>query len=167
MVAEERLNHYKKLWKLSQEFIDTATDLARVIIEEISLPPPKKTLKPRAFGGIAGGEKYLEKGIFFKFAFDVNGIYGGHEFAQKAAGHGIFSHFLKTTSHSFQELNGLKAYYNARIDGLHFPFMLLIDYSGFRLIGKIFSSIFFFFFLILRLSNARITHRREFINLWK
>jgi hypothetical protein len=45
---------------------------------------------------------------------------GGDEFASKVAG---------------QELIGLKAFFHARVKRLHFPFMCLIDYKGYRLIG--------------------------------
>jgi hypothetical protein len=34
-----------------------------------------------AVGGQAGGEKYIVQGIFFKFALDLFGIYGGDEYA--------------------------------------------------------------------------------------
>lgn len=78
-------------------------------------------------GGVAGGEKYLVEGIFFKFAIDAFGVYGGDDFAMKAAGH---------------ELNGLKAYHSINHlikapegNGLHFPFMVLISYRGYRLIA--------------------------------
>lgn len=108
------------LYQLSLDFIATAQDIGRTIIEEVSIPAPTKTIKPANVGGIAGGEKYVVKGIFFKFAIDAFGVYGGDEFAQKAAGH---------------ELAGLKAYYNCTIDGLNTPFMLLMDYRGYRLIA--------------------------------
>ena len=108
------------LYQLSLDFIATAQDIGRTIIEEVSIPAPAKTIKPANVGGIAGGEKYVVKGIFFKFAIDAFGVYGGDEFAQKAAGH---------------ELAGLKAYYNCTIDGLNTPFMLLMDYRGYRLIA--------------------------------
>jgi len=36
--------------------------------------------------GIAGGAKVIVNGIFFKFALDSVGLYGGHVFAAKAAG---------------------------------------------------------------------------------
>lgn len=71
-------------------------------------------------GGVAGGEKYLIEGIFFKFAIDAFGVYGGDDFAMKAAGH---------------ELNGLKAYYGTHVEGLRYPFMTLISYRGYRLIA--------------------------------
>jgi hypothetical protein len=47
----------------------------------VSLSEAKKTIKPVAAGGQAGGEKYIVQGIFFKFALDIFGIYGGDEYA--------------------------------------------------------------------------------------
>lgn len=55
-----------------------------------------------------------------KHIADAFQVYGGDEFASKAAGH---------------ELNGLKAYLNTEVEGLHCPFMLLLDYRGYRLIA--------------------------------
>jgi hypothetical protein len=49
--------------------------------QPISLSEAKKTIKPVAAGGQAGGEKYIVQGIFFKFALDIFGIYGGDEYA--------------------------------------------------------------------------------------
>jgi hypothetical protein len=36
-------------------------------------------------GALAGGEKYMVEGIFFKFAIDLHGIYGGNAYALKVA----------------------------------------------------------------------------------
>jgi hypothetical protein len=71
-------------------------------------------------GQLTRSPQYIVEGIFFKFAIDAFGVYGGDEFAAKAAAH---------------ELNGLKAYYRCNVDGLYFPFMTLMDYRGFRLIA--------------------------------
>lgn len=71
-------------------------------------------------GGVAGGLKFLAHGIFFKFALDEHNIYGNIENAMKAARH---------------ELNGIKAYRNLNLPGLHFPMFLLIDYKGYRIIS--------------------------------
>lgn len=68
----------------------------------------------------AGSQHYLSPRILFKFAFDVNGIYGGDHLAMKAAGH---------------ELKSLMSYYNCSIPGLSFPLMVLIDFRGFRLVA--------------------------------
>lgn len=75
------------------------------------------------------GTKYLEEGIFCKFATDLHGFYvsafldilllyrsftvsqGGDSFAMKAASH---------------ELNGLRAYLAADVKDLHTPLMILV-----------------------------------------
>jgi len=55
--TEEKLERARNLYKLTQSFITTATRIASTIIKEISLLPATKTIKPKAFGGLAGGEK--------------------------------------------------------------------------------------------------------------
>ena len=47
----------------------------------------------KVFRGVAGGEKYKYKSIFFKFPVDSNNIYGGDFFANKTAEVIIFSSF--------------------------------------------------------------------------
>lgn len=44
-----------------------------------------KTIPPvtSKVGGIAGGEKYLHGGIFFKVAIDKSNLYGSDEYAMK------------------------------------------------------------------------------------
>lgn len=37
-----------------------------IIINEINLPPEKKTVKPVNIGGVAGGAKFIANGILFK-----------------------------------------------------------------------------------------------------
>lgn len=68
-----------------REFVSYAEMIARVIIDEAYLPIEQKSIKPVDVGGVAGGQKYLFKGIFFKFAIDSMGIYGGDSNAAKAA----------------------------------------------------------------------------------
>lgn len=55
--TEEKLKRARDLYKLTQAFITTATRIASTIITEIGLLPAMKTVKPKAFGGLAGGEK--------------------------------------------------------------------------------------------------------------
>jgi hypothetical protein len=62
-------------------------------------------------GGFAGGEKYIYHGILFKFAMDWMNIYGGDQFAMKAAGH---------------ELKSVVRYYGC--EGIHVPLMALVSY---------------------------------------
>jgi hypothetical protein len=94
----------------------------------------KKTIKPVAAGGQAGGEKYIVQGIFFKFALDIFGIYGGDEYAMyvsacpiKAVGRESSlwtvtraTAYRKAASH---DLKGLIHYYSCQIPGLHVPLM--------------------------------------------
>lgn len=106
-----------QLHRLYSNFLLTARVYAKIIVEEYSLPPAEKTLKPSSVGGIAGGDKYIAEGIFFKFALDSAQLYGGHSNAQKSAGH---------------ELRSLSALLSQNVDGLCYPLIVVIDYLGFR-----------------------------------
>jgi hypothetical protein len=65
---------------------------------------------------VAGGLKYICRGILFKFAVDAQGLYGYDDAAAATvAGH---------------ELKGFQAYFNLRISRLCFPLMALVDYRG-------------------------------------
>lgn len=103
-----------------REFVSYAEMIARVIIDEAYLPIEQKSIKPVDVGGVAGGQKYLFKGIFFKFAIDSMGIYGGDSNAAKAAN---------------REILGIKAYFWARVPDLRVPITILVDYRGFRIIA--------------------------------
>jgi hypothetical protein len=107
-----------KYQQLALDFKAAASTIAKTIIDEAYLPIEKKTIKPIDAGGVAGGQKFLHDGIFLKFAIDLYGVYGGDVGASKAAS---------------RELQGLKAYFQARIQGLFVPFMVVIDYRGFRM----------------------------------
>ena len=67
--------------------------------------------------GVAGGEKYLVEGIFFKLVRDIHGIYGGDMGASKAAKH---------------EIRSLHELVRCNIEGLFFPMMCLVDHLGIR-----------------------------------
>lgn len=64
----------------------SAAVYGRIIISEMCLPIEEKTIKPISVGGVAGGEKYIVRGIFFKVAIDKHGIYGSDDYAAKGAG---------------------------------------------------------------------------------
>lgn len=68
---------------------------------------------------MAGGEKYIEQGMFFKYALDKYRLYGSDEYAQKSARH---------------ELKSLLVIISTRIDNLHTPLVALIDYKGFSML---------------------------------
>lgn len=118
---DEEMHRMSQLRQLSHEFATRATEIGQVIITEKALEHDMKTIKSHTqqFGGYAGGEKYLVDGIFFKFAVDNRGLYGDDEHAMKCGGHEF---------KSFMELA------DCRVQGLHFPLIVIIDYRGFRLL---------------------------------
>lgn len=82
-----------------------------------------KLIKPADLKGIAGGIKYIRRGILFKFAVDKHGIYGGDEYAAKGV---LFSFHCSLHLAAGHELKGLMGYTHARVKALHFPLMALI-----------------------------------------
>lgn len=118
---EERIKVYEELAHHSHDFIYTATTYGKIIISEVYLPPEEKTIKPIR-GGLAGGEKYVCKGIYFKFAVNAHNLFDSENSANKVAGHEL---------KSLNQLFGLCLI--PEFQDLHFPMMILIDYRGFRL----------------------------------
>ena len=106
-----------KLIDLEKEFVEVASRIGKIIISEKN--SRTKTINPIPFSGIAGGEKYQVKNIFFKFAVDKNGLYGSDEYAMKVACHELKGH---TALVSCGMMYGLKL-------GL----ITVIDYQGYRL----------------------------------
>jgi hypothetical protein len=70
-----------------QDFIYSARAYGKIIISEAFLPDDKKTIRPSAIGGQAGGDKYIVHNILFKFALDRRDFYGSDAYAAKVAGH--------------------------------------------------------------------------------
>lgn len=119
--TEEKIFKYSSLSQLARDFTFASTLIAKLIVNELSLPVPLKTVKPSpSMGGQAGGTKYVVNAILFKLAVDSSGLYRGDHFAQKAAGH---------------ELKSLAAYFDCRIPGLHVPLTCLVDYRGHRILA--------------------------------
>jgi hypothetical protein len=125
-VEEQKAELHRKyklriaLYQLQSDFATFASGIARIIIEELHLPPTMKSIQPAVgVGGIAGGEKYIVQGCFFKFASDLKHLYGSDEFAMKSAA---------------WELKGINAYKNLSIPMLCSPLVRLIDYLGYRII---------------------------------
>mmetsp|Transcript_29066 Transcript_29066/g.73052 ORF Transcript_29066/g.73052 Transcript_29066/m.73052 type:complete len:1029 (-) Transcript_29066:1489-4575(-) len=116
----QRLQQTLELCQLESAFRLAASRIGRTIIRERSLPNSKKTYRPIDAGGQAGGVKFMEQGIFFKFATDEYEIYGNTGFAMKAAS---------------AELLALKRLQDTSVSGLYIPMMMLLDYCGFRLVA--------------------------------
>ncbi|PRP77954.1 hypothetical protein PROFUN_08488 [Planoprotostelium fungivorum] len=119
------------LHSVAQEFADTASIYAKIIISESELPVEEKTIQPIDIGGIAGGTKYRVQNILFKFAFDTIIVdeprlwmYGGHRADHRAA--------MKAAKN---ELKGLEMHSSRYVEGLHYPLMTIVDYKGYRLIA--------------------------------
>jgi hypothetical protein len=113
----QSIERFSRMDLLIRQFGTRASEIAVRIIQDVHLPNSQKFYKPQSVGGIAGGEKYIVQGIFFKLAKDWHKIYGGDEFAMKAAS---------------LEMKGARAYLTSGVDGLHIPFMVNLDYLGFR-----------------------------------
>eukprot|EP01105_Mastigella_eilhardi_P009703 TRINITY_DN2284_c0_g3_i5.p1 TRINITY_DN2284_c0_g3~~TRINITY_DN2284_c0_g3_i5.p1 ORF type:complete len:849 (-),score=229.70 TRINITY_DN2284_c0_g3_i5:89-2314(-) len=118
---EDRLRRSNEIRRIANEFVDAAMAYGKTVIAEAFLPPTMHTIKSLDSAGVAGGAKYLVGGIFFKFATDLHNLYGGDEFAAKAAGH---------------ELLGITEISNCGVPGISVPLVALIDYCGFRLLAS-------------------------------
>eukprot|EP01091_Cochliopodium_minus_P014411 TRINITY_DN4888_c0_g1_i1.p1 TRINITY_DN4888_c0_g1~~TRINITY_DN4888_c0_g1_i1.p1 ORF type:complete len:1176 (-),score=401.59 TRINITY_DN4888_c0_g1_i1:28-3555(-) len=117
-----------KLIQLAQDFVASATIYGKLIISEHRLPLDMRTIKPIVIGGYLGGDKYKVNDILFKFANDAHGIFE----QLKKTGHDPMWAANKVAGH---ELKGCIDYFRARVDGLSFPLMALVDYKGYRLIA--------------------------------
>jgi hypothetical protein len=80
---EERL--FENLRKLELDFVYTAETWGRVIIEELFLPEEKKTIKPLKGHGFLGGFKYEVRGVFFKFAHEIQDLVTSSDAAKLSA----------------------------------------------------------------------------------
>lgn len=130
--TEEMLTKYRRLIKLSTDFIEIAKSYGRTAINEYFMKSKKQqTVKKTGLGGIAGGDKYMVRGILFKLAVDPavgktrsSWVYGGKkpnfEFAAKAAGH---------------ELKGAINMYKYHVKGIRVPMQALVDFHGYRIIA--------------------------------
>eukprot|EP01130_Rhizamoeba_saxonica_P015612 TRINITY_DN7051_c0_g1_i2.p1 TRINITY_DN7051_c0_g1~~TRINITY_DN7051_c0_g1_i2.p1 ORF type:complete len:846 (+),score=172.47 TRINITY_DN7051_c0_g1_i2:247-2538(+) len=133
-VINKSLSYHKKsqvnlLNKMdNREFSQFATDYGNIIISEKNLPVWEKSIKPLGVGGIAGGEKFRVRGLFFKFAKDTqigtnSWMYGSYKpndgIAMKAMGN---------------DLSALEALEKCEASSeLYLPKMCLVDKNGYRL----------------------------------
>jgi len=68
--AQQKLQRAAGLRELYVDFVGRASAIATTLVREMHLPPKQKTHRPVNAGGIAGGEKYIVDGLYFKFARD-------------------------------------------------------------------------------------------------
>jgi hypothetical protein len=131
---KDSLQKWQKLTHLSEDFLDHSKRFGRIIITEQHLPDAEKTIHKFKIGGVAGGDKYLHKGILFKLTVDTcfgpnRYLYGGrqegYEFAAKAAGHGLragqkYIEALSTRNHR-----------------LRIPMEVIVEFRGCRLTAQV------------------------------
>jgi len=122
------------LTQLSLDFLEIASTYGKTIINEYFLPNHEKSISTAKVGGstlailtyvlcelgVAGGEKFIVRGIYLKLAKDHQRIYGdSNEFANKVAGN---------------ELRGAAMCFNFFRIGVCVPMQALVDYMGYRLV---------------------------------
>ena len=117
---KEKIQRASDILRLSAEFEQVCVRLSKVVVAERGVrDDDRRRIKKASVGGVAGGEKFIYRGVFLKFALDVSGFYGGHEFSQKAAGH---------------ELKGLRSFFQfiteTNEDRLNIVLMTMVDYHG-------------------------------------
>lgn len=102
---------------LQKEFQETARRIGTEILEMTTKQRNESSIKK----GIAGGQKFVKGGIFFKLCQDNFNIYHGEANAQKAAGHEL---------RSLLRLLQLRESVHLRV-----PLSCIIDHLGFRLLA--------------------------------
>lgn len=117
VTPEEIRQRAADIEELTEQFLEVAKPIVTRIVEELWLPSESKTIKPVDVGGVAGGEKYMAKQLFMKYARDNMRLrlYDGDSWAQKAALH---------------ELKSLNALIACNIPNLHFPLMACLSCYG-------------------------------------
>ena len=123
LTDEEEERYYESLRKLELDFVYTAETWGRVIIEEIFLPVEKKTIKPLESRGTLGGYKYEVRGVFFKFAHEIQYLVNA-------------SNAAKVSGHELRACSMIALYALENSDcSLLPPLMALVDFRGFRLLA--------------------------------
>ncbi|KAL6054057.1 Clu domain-containing protein [Balamuthia mandrillaris] len=121
--VEDRYRVYHLLGTLSRDFIIAAKEYGKIIITERFLPVSQKTIKPTNHKGL-GGDKFLVNNIYFKFAIDRKGLFGGERAGDECAAK-VAAHELKSLIHVM----------NVWVPAVYFPMMVLVEYRGFTLIA--------------------------------
>ncbi|GAB5363461.1 hypothetical protein AAMO2058_000885000 [Amorphochlora amoebiformis] len=138
-----------KMWQIAYDFEAIATTYGKVILQELYLPPNQRTIKQitRKLGGIAGGQKYIARGILFKLVKD-SGLYGeATDYDTKfTRGEGNMKRFFRprmdiAAKVSGAELRALNAYEAAfketakrDMNRIRLPLQVMVDYAGHRIV---------------------------------
>ncbi|KAG3004932.1 hypothetical protein PC120_g18279 [Phytophthora cactorum] len=122
---------YTEILHICQDFIETASAIALVLVREFYLPLREKTILPVKESAIDGRtdeirstsrRKYEAHDILFKICTDDHGRYeNSHEYAAKSGGHEV-----RNSAIYLRELSG---YGNIRV-----PLQCSVDFQGFRVL---------------------------------
>ncbi|POM73657.1 Hypothetical protein PHPALM_9475, partial [Phytophthora palmivora] len=122
---------YTEVLQICQDFIETASAIALILVREFYLPLRDKSILPTKESRIDGRKdkirstsrlKYEAHDILFKICTDDHGRYeNSHEYAAKAGGHEV-----RNSAVYLRELSG---YRNIRV-----PLQCIIDFQGFRVL---------------------------------
>lgn len=91
----------------------------------------KKTLKQANLGGLAGGTKFIYKGLLFKLAVDPKLSENRYLYGVSKADN------VRAAKAAAGELQGVNSYFEAFVEGnipIQVPFQTIVDYRGFRLV---------------------------------
>ncbi|KAJ8577168.1 hypothetical protein ON010_g2043 [Phytophthora cinnamomi] len=129
--AEQIQAKYTEILQICQDFIETASAVALVLIREFYLPAREKSILPAKESPIDGRKddirsttrmKYEAHDILFKICTDDHGRFeNSHEYAAKAGGHEV--------RNSAIYLRELSSYGNIRV-----PLQCTVDFQGFRVL---------------------------------
>lgn len=134
------LERARVIQKIQSEFTETAASVVKLIVHESCFPENMRTIHTANVGGIAGGDKYISKGIIFKYAIDSKGIYGSDALAAKAAGSEmrslrcVQSMSIVESERIYRDMNDVVEP-NSEPDVVNTPLSTVVDYMGQRLVA--------------------------------
>ena len=124
---DERMEKLDAIVEINEDFRTVATSCSRSILDELFIPENERTIRPAVLNGVAGGVKYIMRGILFKVADGSIGPYfGSDEAAAKTYGNELrnVSHFLCASLNVEHKIN------------IHIALQGVIEYKGFRIIAQ-------------------------------
>jgi hypothetical protein len=114
------------LASLVKEFKEVAVLSVKKIVAEMRLPIAERSIVPVDAGGVAGGEKFIHKGVFFKFT-EAGPLYGNS--------------YAEAAKAARREFRGLEAVLQAGVGSgaarVHTGLMLCVDWGGFCVLASV------------------------------
>src|SRR5690625_2372127 len=101
-------------YSLTQDFMHNATTYGKIIISETFVPDRAKTILPLPSQPDGNIQYYTHKGIVYK----------------------AYGHSQSAMSMASNEMKAWRSILRSGVPGLHVPFMIQIDFQGFRLIAQ-------------------------------